>query len=802
MQLFRILLFCSFIVPVTTYAGEELWRSAAGGDTEQVQHLLDEGANINSTSGDDNTTPLMEAAKNNHLKTVQLLVERGAKLETYCAFGSTALVYASRHADLPLIQHLVQSGAKINNQKGDSYTALMFAANSNKPEVVQWLIDQGANLQFTTPTGWNAMHAACQRNNPENVAVLIKAGMKPRYWTANRWSPLMIAAEAGHTDVINVLIKAGAHPSEGNGDINALVASLRNQQYDAAEALTAAGADLRGNRFMKAPLIYAASMGEVELCRLMIDRGVEVPRFGSGVYGAALNGYPECVELLCAVGAQIHEKDWEKVEDAILDRSDVRSHIAILRADYLQDAKDDAEKDAITASLQPAFAFMRAAHIGETNTIKSGMDALMEQSPWAVVFAAHYAKKEGRIETARALQPVYYKAKRLAERKPSDLKALTLAAKNNDVKSFERKLKNGADPNYGNPKEYSPMMIAIEGHHPELVKLLLDHGADPNKDPGWNSRSPLAQACYLGTPEIVNLLLVAGAAPDAGGDGFTPLYFSAGKGDTQSLKLLLDAGASINLGCPGFEKRTALIEAAHEGHSETVAFLVSRGADVNQPDEKGVTPVKAASSNAKPAVARELIALGAKLPDRMEDFRPKITLSDVRDAGKLEMLLNKKADPNAKTVQDDERMVTPLYELLSDSNPKHACIVLLLDAGADLKLVEGPLTRAYSMKDTTVDLLIKSGADVNQADYWFMGGARPIQMAAGSGKFDLMRKLLDAGADPSLRTTQTKRTLEQFILNYPHLDEVTRKRRLEQALAVITEWKQSEAANHAGATNE
>ncbi|MEM6259898.1 MAG: ankyrin repeat domain-containing protein [Planctomycetota bacterium] len=801
MHIFRIVVILMLLSCAPVSIASFLLDAAAKGDIEKVEALIASGVNLEICDPATGQTALMKAAAGNQIEVTRLLVDAGANLEAYSKYGSTPLSYAAKSADAELIQYLLSKGAKVNGQKSDGYTPLMSAANLNSPEIVKLLLKNGADIHFKTPTRWTVMHAAAIRNQAENIEVLIEAGAKPSPRNTRGWTPLMIAAQYGNSEAAKALIAGKANPSESNGDINAIVAAARFGNYETALLLANAGADLRGTEFITAPLVYAVSNGQYDLAKRMIELGAPVPQYASGLYGAALGSHSRCVELLCEHGAVLNRTDWEKVQEVVLERSDVRSHIAIYRALQIKDATDS-NREQIAQALQPAFEIMLAAHQGRADDLQPMIEPAMRDHPWSLVAAYHYAQREGRIDTIEQLQSLHDKAKRLADRKPNDLKALTKSAKANDAETMKRLLEKGADPNFGDPKEYSPMMIAIRGKQPALVKLLLEHGADPNRDPGWNSRSPLAQACYKGNPEIVKLLLDAGADPDAGGDGFTPLYFSAGKGELESIEALLEAGADINLGCPGFEKCTALIAAASKGQAEAVTLLVKEGANIEQEDEKGFTALSAATANAHTDVARQLIRLGAKPPENYDGLRPKIALLDVSNSGRLQRLLKAGADPNEKSVRlvhpDGVRYVTPLDELLSKSRVKHECVVLLLEAGADLKLTSGPLVNSHIMSEKTVDLLLKSGADVNQGDPFFMGGVRPLQLAAVYGKFELFQKLLEAGADPSLRSLESKLTLDQVIRGWPTVHPEVKEERLTKTNELIAAWRGQQGKDKPG----
>src|SRR5262245_3410295 len=120
----------------------------------------------------------------------------------------------------------------------------------------------------------------------------------------------------------------------------------------------------------------------------------------------------------------------------------------------------------------------------------------------------------------------------------------------------------------------------------------------------------LVRAVALRDVNKVKELIAAGVPvnePDSSGD--FPLIDAAQRGSTELVKLLLQAGANVNIG----SKRSPLIKAAEEGHAETVAVLLAAGANVNQ-EGKHITPLAAAVSDRTKAherIAKTLLAAGA-----------------------------------------------------------------------------------------------------------------------------------------------------------------------------------------------
>lgn len=89
--------------------------------------------------------------------------------------------------------------------------------------------------------------------------------------------------------------------------------------------------------------------------------------------------------------------------------------------------------------------------------------------------------------------------------------SLYFLAKIGDVKAVDELLQKGQhDINERDFKGYSPLMYAAYHGHVELVRFLLQNGADPNSM-DFNGNTILMGVCFKGHEEIIRLLLQAGA---------------------------------------------------------------------------------------------------------------------------------------------------------------------------------------------------------------------------------------------------------------------------------------------------
>lgn len=150
-------------------------------------------------------------------------------------------------------------------------------------------------------------------------------------------------------------------------------------------------------------------------------------------------------------------------------------------------------------------------------------------------------------------------------------------------------------------REYSEqsrrdLVDAVWRNDPLRVKELLDSGLSVETQDVAGS-ALLLTAAEKGHTRIVKILLDHGANPNVTTDRYgrrTPLLWAAVNADLESVKALLDHGANINT--PDAYGRTPLMEAAWATDRDTVKLLIERGADVNYIAPDGQTTLSIAKS--------------------------------------------------------------------------------------------------------------------------------------------------------------------------------------------------------------
>ena len=174
-------------------------------------------------------------------------------------------------------------------------------------------------------------------------------------------------------------------------------------------------------------------------------------------------------------------------------------------------------------------------------------------------------------------------------------------------------LDHGANVNTTDKNNKTPLNIAYRDEHLEVMRMLLEHGA--NADVSENSSGFTGFISHVasqrGQVEVVHLLLRHNANVNATDSmNWTPLHVASNKGDAKLVQLLLDHGADINPLSNAYN--TPLHNAVYWGHLEVIQLLLEHGADVNVQGEQNQTPYQVAESDGLTEIAQLLLDHGAK----------------------------------------------------------------------------------------------------------------------------------------------------------------------------------------------
>ena len=153
--------------------------------------------------------PVADAEMRGDSAAVRALIKQGADVNEAQGDGMTALHWAAKRGDAAQAKMLMYAGARLEAAtRNGNYTPLHLAAKAGKVLVVKALLDGGADVKATTSSGGTtALHLAAAEGNPDVVNALIEKGaVVDAREAAFSQTPLMWAAAYGRLDALNALI--------------------------------------------------------------------------------------------------------------------------------------------------------------------------------------------------------------------------------------------------------------------------------------------------------------------------------------------------------------------------------------------------------------------------------------------------------------------------------------------------------------------------------------------------------------------------------------------------------------------
>ncbi|XP_072178741.1 transient receptor potential cation channel subfamily A member 1-like [Diadema setosum] len=352
------------------------------------------------------------------------------------------------------------------------------------------------------------------------------------------------------------------------------------------------------------------------------------------------------------------------------------------------------------------------------------------------------------------------------------LKALLDELDNDDV---NREINEHDGENYG------ALHYAAESDNVEMVRLLVNRGADAN-DIGKASRRPLhfAAAAWKGrdqtesgegdrlpkTPgdNVISILLNGGAKVNAEDKkGRTPLHIAAFHGNVETASRLLES-EDIDIEAKDQRSITPLLTACIDGKTDVALMLIDKDAKLNVWDENYDTPLHFAFREGNKKVAHRIIEKGKQenclyklLTETNQDIVAPIHEA-VRyghedlvllalELGEVYQAQNLKTDEHNEIDKKlikfcGENEVTPLHEACRFGRLE--MVEMLCEKGARINVQDwdglSPLHYACANNHRKVaDYLIGKGADISLTDYEDL---TPLQTAANSNNFDTLVALL------------------------------------------------------------
>ena len=282
-------------------------------------------------------------------------------------------------------------------------------------------------------------------------------------------------------------------------------------------------------------------------------------------------------------------------------------------------------------------------------------------------------------------------------------KALIKASEKKDLKKVMKLITLGADVNYKDTNNRTPITEALYYNRMEIVEVLLKNGAKVD----FNSEELkyiLYHSIESGYNEVFKFLLNNGVNPNSKyiSEGGENLSFSS---SLEISKLLIEHGAEVN--SKDVYGYTPLIRAVIKDYKDIVELLLKNKANVNARTNDSFTALVYAKSK---EVAELLIEYGANIDEKLNYGFTPLMLTNNKEIA--ELLIKHGAKLNEKT----EDGKTPLMYALLRSDEEVA--QTLIQYGDDINIIDKEGHTALTLmivngNSNFVELLLKNGATIN-----------------------------------------------------------------------------------------
>jgi len=539
------------------------------------------------------------------------------------------LVRSAEQDDLEKVSVLLKKHVAPDGAQGDGTTALHWAAYNDDLPLAKLLIAAGAKPDARTRLrGLTPLHMAAETGDATLIDALLSAGAKVDALNESGTTPLMIASASGSTAAVRTLLLHGADVNareKANGE-TALFFAASHDRAEVVRLLLSNGADAG----VKTPVSKLARVtvgpdGE------LLDGNKKTTKDGDKPENSDKSDGSDATKAANSLASNTptDKKPAEaKPEDADAEKakvSDAKADDKVKDA-YGFSAADRKKRVFGATQFGGLTALLVAARDGQINAVNAFLDAggdVNQTSDTDHATPLILAVINGHYDLAKVL----------LDRGANPRSATTDGA---------TALYAAIDVQWAPHTWYAQPIVANEHiSYLDLISALLVHGADPNaaigrklwfrsfaNDETWfdvEGATPFLRAAIAGDLGAMKLLVDHGADPNlATKSGDTPLMAVAGVGwaaywtqnapysRLDAVKFCLEHGAQVSArDAKGY---SALEGAAFRGDNELITYLIAKGADVHAKTKAGDTVADLANGLFEHAVVHpETVALLERL---------------------------------------------------------------------------------------------------------------------------------------------------------------------------------------------